>query len=181
MKPGDIFLVMTHNFWLSKAIAKVMGSEWSHSGLIYDVSGREPYTFETTSLETTVQFFNDYVNNPNISYEVWSPIEATDEQRLQICEDAKKTNETPYGIMQFISLGLRRLLMRVGIKMPNFIRQGQVCCHVVFKGYNKKGFGEISEVDPESKDTEELKQMIYAGKFKLVRKCTRGVEAPSPT
>jgi hypothetical protein len=169
IKEGDVFFVMTHNSWLSRTIAWFMQSKWSHSGLVYDVSGREPYTFETTNTETTLQFLNDYIDNPNITLEIWSPIDATDEQRLSICADAKLTNEMIYGYLQLLSLGLRRLLMRFGVKSDNLIRQGQVCCHVVYKGYAGKGFGPISEGDTEAKDTQELyEDVTLSGKFKKV-------------
>lgn len=169
MNNGDIFFIMNGTSKLGKIIAWFMKSNWSHAGLIYDVSGKEIYTIETTDLQVTPQFLNDYTNNDKIKLEVWSPINFTNEEREEVCERAKLLNEEVYGFFQLLSLGIRRLFMRVGIKIKNFIHSGLVCCHVVTYGYKGSKIKELDLEDPESIDTQELYELVInSQKFKKV-------------
>ena len=177
MRSADIFFVTHHDHWVSKTIAWVMNSEWGHSGLIYEVTPKTVYTFETTSYEVTPQFFSDYENDPNISFEVWSPTNMTDETREIICKEAKKLNEMQYAYGQLFSLGIRALLRKFNIFIKNFIKKNVVCCHVITTGYVLSKISEFENIDPRSIDTEELHKIVsLSNKFKLIRKTTYGKE-----
>lgn len=160
-KTGQVFFTKDKKNIISKIMAWFMQSEWSHSGLIYQPTERHTYTLETNDYCVTHNIVDSYMDEEERSLVIY---EVLNQEGTKELEAMLKTRETvygkTYGYFQLISLGLRRLLMRVGIKIPNFIRSGLVCCHVVGYYFKNLGATEIANLDPESFDTEELYQMI---------------------
>lgn len=165
---GDIFFLIHKKNWISKSIAWVMGSNWSHCGLIYEVTPETIYTLETTDFEVTHRQLKDYLLDDEVKMEVWSPIDMLDDSRKYIVQEADKKRGSVYGYMQLISFAIRRLFFLLGKKIRNFFRQGVVCCGVVLYGYSKSYIQELN-VDPEGIDAEELYKIVSGcGKFKKI-------------
>lgn len=156
-KPADIVFIMHHDSWVSRVIAWFMQSKWSHSALIFYVGAYEVFTTETNELCVKHGTLSKYLDDPNCSLEIWSP-NLSIEFRKSVAERSKYWIDSAFGWLQLISLGIRRLLMRIGIKIPNLIRQGMVCDHVILYSYGNTidSFPE----DKESIDTEELYQIV---------------------
>lgn len=169
-KPADVGFCITHTNWVSRAIAWFTGSKWSHAFLVKEITPKHTYIQETNSFCVTIDYLESHIINPDQSIEIWSPIDISDSEREEIVEEAYiKTYGYVYGYMQLISFGIRRLLMRIGIKINNFFRQGVVCDHVVSYGYKKSSIPELTNIDPESIDSEELYQIVITcGKFKKI-------------
>jgi hypothetical protein len=171
MTPGSIGFVLHRDNWISRVIAWFMGSKWSHSFLVYDNGRFGDYVVETTDFEVTISPTSKYLTDPNVSYEVYAPSLSGDlyEQEKRIIMGAYPLIGMVYGYAQLFSLGVRRVFMKIGIRIPNFIRTGVVCCHVPLYGYVKSDMEILKDIDPESIDTEELYQIIKNHpRFKLV-------------
>lgn len=170
IKPGDIGYVMHHDNIISKLIARAMGSRWSHAFLVLEVTKERIYIAETSDFQVTIGTLDRYLENPNDEVEIWSSKELMDEQRISLAKESLNLYGQIYGYLQLFSLGIRRLFMKFGIKIPNFIRVGLVCCHVVTYSYSKQSnIAPFSGMDAESIDTEELYQMMVdSKKFKLI-------------
>lgn len=159
LEPGDIGFLMHHDNMISKIIAWFMGSKWSHTfGVLFRIPSRT-CLLETSDFQVVISTFERYLKNPNVELQIFRPVRLSREQLELIAEKAAETEGTIYGYFQLISLGLRRLLMRVGIKIPNFIRQGMVCTHPWLYGYRHSDIPGLAGIDPESIDTEEFYQL----------------------
>lgn len=168
LKPADIFFVIHKDNWISRMLAWFMESKWSHTGLVYEVTPNTIFTLETSDFEVTHQQLSDYLKDANVYIEIWSPVDLSDDERLAVVMEAAKQRKQIYGYLQLLSLGLRRVCMRVGIKIQNFFRQGVICCDVVLYGYQTSNILEL-HLDPESIDTQELYEKVTkSGKFTLV-------------
>lgn len=169
-KPGDIFFINHHDNPLSKVIAWFMKSSFSHSGLILEQTSKRTYTLETSDYEVTQSLFEDYIDDPYVSIEVYRKEDLSDEEREDIMERALAVDNAGYGYLQLLSFAVKRLLKRVNISIPNIIRQGLVCCHVVLYGYQGSGIKELDKVDPENWDTQELYDFVKGANLTLVYK-----------
>jgi hypothetical protein len=171
MKNGSIAFIMNHKNPISKVIAWAMGSQWSHSAVVVGEVAGEKVSVETSDFEVYMTPFSTHLD-PNASFEVYEPIE---DQPVELTYEAMGLVGQVYGYLQLISLGIRRLLMLVGIKIPNFIRVGLVCCAVPGYAYKKGTVQWLKDLDPESYDTEELYQMIKsAPEFRLSHRKPQG-------
>jgi hypothetical protein len=159
LKPGDIGFAVPTDAWFSKAIAKFMGSKWSHTFLVAGELNGETVNIETSDYEVYCAPVRHYTESAR-EIEVWAPVGLNDSQRADIVSKGTRLIGQTYGYLQLLSLGLRRVLMRLGIRIPNFIRQGLVCCAVPIYGYKDTGIHPIGMIDPESIDTEELYQIV---------------------
>ena len=171
-KTGDIFFVMNKKNMISKVISWAMSSNWSHSGIVYEMAKLNTYTLETNDFCVTHGTMEDYVTDLEHSMEVYRP-KSIDENNA--CMAAIQTRAMLYGKMygylQLLSLGIRRLFMKFQIKIKNFIRTSVVCCHVVGYFYKNLGKTFISKLDSEGFDTEELYQWIKkSDEFELIYK-----------
>ena len=160
MKPGDIGFIIHKDNWISKAIAWFMGSKWSHTFLVIDQSSKLTYTAETSDFEVTIGTVELYKLDPNVEMEIWTNDLMSEDEKQQSAAHAYKLYGMNYGYLQLISLGIRRLLMRVGIKIKNFFRFGIVCTAVPLEGMRHIKASGLYGIDPESIDTEELYQKI---------------------
>lgn len=158
--PGDIGFVMHKKNLLSRTIAWFMGSQWSHAFIVLEATPTRTYILETSDFEVMVSDLGVYLSDPDCHLVVYSPAGLSDLMRELVCQEAMKNLKSVYGYAQLISLGIRRLLMRVGIRINNFFRNGLVCCHVVTYGYRISRIPGLSGIDPESIDTEELFQIV---------------------
>jgi hypothetical protein len=129
LKSGDIFFVMNNKNKISKLIAFVMSSKWSHSGVIYEPARLGTYTIETNDFCVTHGDFDKYLD-PQYSFEVWRAKEIDGVDNALYATKSQMLNKI-YPYWQLISLGIRRALLTMRIKISNFFRGGQVCCGVV--------------------------------------------------
>lgn len=172
-KNGDIVFVMHRGNWLSRVIAWFMGSKFSHTALVSveDVYGRIMLT-ETSDFEVTMNTLNRYIADPTVSIEVYRDEKLNFDSRNRVASVSLKQLGELYGWLQLFSFAIRSIIKKITKKdIGNFIRQGRVCCAVV--GYS---FQEaipshwLSQIDPESYDTEELRQMCIKNGLSLVYK-----------
>lgn len=162
---GDIFFLIHKQNLISKAIAWVMGSQWSHTGLIYEVTTERIYTLETTDFEVTHRQLSDYLGSDEVKMEIWTPIGIPFSEKIEIVNEANKKRGEVYGYLQLISFAVKRFFFLLGANIKNFFRQGVVCCGVVLYGYQKSSIKEL-HLDPESIDAEELYKIVsQCGKF----------------
>jgi hypothetical protein len=148
--------------WLSKTIAWFMGSKWSHVALVMEQTDRFCYITETSDYEVVVHILDDYISNKDYMFEVYRPINLTDGMKLFIVTQSLFNLGATYGYLQLLSLGLRRLLMRIGIRIDNFSKQGIICVGHVLYGYYHSNIIPLNMLDPESIDTEEFYQIVKA-------------------
>jgi hypothetical protein len=166
---GCIGFAMWNNNRISKIMSWFMQSQWSHSFYIWGFYG--PYTIlaETTDFEITKSTLDKY-NNENAMLEIWEPI--SDINPLSMAAHGQYLEGQVYGYLQLISLGIRRILMRFGIKINNFFRVGAVCTAVPIVHSNMEpGIKCLYRLDPESIDTEELYQLVKnSGEYRMIYK-----------
>jgi hypothetical protein len=155
IKEGDIGFCFHRGNILSKMIKGVMGSKWSHNFIVLD----ENYVIETTSYKVQVWELKNYLESTEHDVMIFSTT-LSPKERYDIQMEAIRHINEVYGYLQLISFGLRRLLMRCGIKIPNFFRQGLICSAIVLYPYSKTNNKLLSKIDPESLDTEEVFQLV---------------------
>ena len=158
MKRGSIAFIMNHKNPISRVISWGMSSKWSHTALVVDDMLGETVSVETSDFEVYMTPFAIHLD-PNASFEVYEPVT---EQGPEVSYTAMGLVGQVYGYPQLVSIGLRRLLMKLGIKIPNFIRIGLVCCAVPGYAYKSGSIQWLKDLDPESYDTEEFYQLIKA-------------------
>lgn len=169
MKPADIGFILHQDNWISRVMAWVMGSQWSHSFIVIDTGTLDRYICETTDFEVTVSpFGRKYMMDPYVNMEIWSPIDMSEGERVQVSRGSVEQVGTIYGYLQLVSFAIKRFLKRFGYNIPNFLRQGMVCDHVVLYGYTQSSIPGLQGIDPESIDTEDLYQLVkQSGRFEL--------------
>lgn len=167
---GDLVFVMHTDNVISKIIAWFMKSRWSHSAVVVAPTLLKTYLCETSDFNVCIGTLERYLTDEKTTREVWRPVDRIDWQTMDVMVlNAIEAEGTIYGYLQLFSFGLRRMLMRIGIKIPNFIRQGMVCCAVPMRAYTKSKIPGLEGIDPESIDTEEFYTMIKtSGHFVLI-------------
>jgi hypothetical protein len=158
LNKGDIGFIIHKKNILSKTIAWFMKSRWSHSFLVMGQWEHKTMLLETSDFEVVISTIDPYLNNPKVDVEIYRSKTIGYNDSFKIRDEGFKIVKTIYGYPQLISLGIRRLLMRIGIKIPNFFRFGMVCCAVPIYGHRVAKSSELYGLDPESIDTEELYQ-----------------------
>jgi hypothetical protein len=164
---ADVGFLIHKKNKLSKLIAWFMKSEWSHSFLVCDV-GHSTYVCETSDYQVCINTLDRYLSDENVKMKIYR------RKKMDGLENTRIKNTycllgSLYGYFQLISLGIRRLLMRVGVKIPNFIFQGVVCCHVVMHYLSQISNSFFYGVPYEALDTEEVYQMVLkSNEFELV-------------
>lgn len=163
---------MHHDNVVSKVIAGVMGSQWSHTFGVYEQTARRTMLLETSDFEVGFASFDRYLVKAELSMIVMRPTRMLLTEREHIAELAALQEGTVYGYLQLPTLGLRRGLMRLGMKnVPNLIRQGQVCTAPWLYGYTKSNIPGLKGIDPESIDTEEFFQAAKTAKWEDGTEC----------
>jgi len=167
---GDIVFVMHKKNPISRDIAWFMGSRWSHSALVIDSSDLRTYLCETSDFQVTIATLDRYLIDPDTSLEVWRLIAPIDPRTMErMLTRAISYEGQLFGYLQLLSLGLRRMLKRIGIQIPNFIRQGMVCTAIPLHAYSISRVPGLDGIDPESIDTEDLYVMLKQyGYFSMV-------------
>jgi hypothetical protein len=160
LKTGDIGFCMNHDNLISKVIAWFMKSNYSHSFIIYHVTDERVYILETSNYEVVISTLDKYIKDDDVTVTVFSPKNLSSERRKLIVKECEKYEWITYGYLQLISLGIRRLLMRINIKIKNFIRHNLVCNQLVLYGYSKFSNIKDFKIDPESIDTQELLELV---------------------
>ena len=168
-EPGDIVFIMHNESWLSKAIAKVMGSKWSHSAVVYGEAFGKTLLCETSLYQVNLDYLDRYLDDPNCEIEVYRK-NGISEQGPKIRSNCDLMLGKMYGYLQLLSLGIRRVFR---LKIPNFIHQGMVCCHVVAYALNDVD-REFTRLDKESFDTEELYDMVKVKYLMVLEKRAHG-------
>jgi len=69
--PGDIVFVMHKKSFLSRCIAKAMGSKWSHSAIVYGHLDCKTLVCETSLYQVNLDYVDRYIKDRNCSLEVW--------------------------------------------------------------------------------------------------------------
>jgi hypothetical protein len=151
---GDIGFVYNGAF-ISKIMRWVMGSKWSHSFLVIGELNGETMVIETSDFEVTIAELSRYLDG--------RPCEVYRANESVQLVNPMKLNGSIYGYLQLPVLGIRRLFYKL-FKIPNFIRQGIICCQVPMYAYQ-----DYFEFDYKSLDTEEFYQVVK-NKFKNVYK-----------
>jgi len=141
-----------------------MGSQWSHSFVVIDQSHDTTYLCETTDLEVSIGRLEAYIQDPNTTLELWA-CDLTDDQRMTMRKIALQKYGTVYGYFQLLSLGIRRLLMRIGIRIPNFIQEGYVCDQVPLDSCIKAGIPYFNGKNAKAYDTQEFYEMMQPSGF----------------
>ena len=154
---------MHHKNPISRIIAAFMKSPFSHSGVIYDTSGRDVITMETTDYEVTANFFDRYLSEERCSIQVWREENLPISQRVEAALASKKLNLQTYGYFQLLSWAFEILMGKIGIKLPHLIRWGIICNHVPLYAYQNIEGSLISTKDPEAQHTEQMRQMLMQG------------------
>lgn len=167
---GDIFFVVTARNngitgFMSRLIAKCMGSRWSHTAVVIDPA----HTVETNATRVHVNAIVDHTENLNKDYEVYRPTYLPPEEANIIMQSSLDLVNagTKYSYMQMLALGLRLLFNR---KIPCLWPWGYVCEGVVLEGYSKTSIPELSGMKHYSVDTEELYQIIInSSRFQRIK------------
>lgn len=164
-REGDVCFAFGKKSWLSPIFAWFMRSRWSHVFVVREVTPRSTYIVETTSFESAINVIDSYLDASESKLQVWRPTRLTQEQLRAVTDACTAMYGTPYGWLQFVSLGIRALLARVGIKIPNFIRQGTICDQLVLYGYTRSDIPGLAGIDPESVETQELYELVTAARY----------------
>lgn len=168
---GDVVFVNHKRNVISKIFSNVMGSDFSHSGIIYGELNGEMVLLETNDYCVNINYMQRYIEDNNCLIEVLRRVKPmTTLDKGLIVDHGKPLIGMLYGYLQLPFLALRRLFK---LKLRNFSRQGLVCCHVI--GYCYQGIeSPLYKIDPESFDTQELYEMLILGKFETIYK--KGVQ-----
>lgn len=169
LKPGDIGFLMHRDITISRIIARFMKSRWSHSFLVKDVTNTDIYLLETSNFEVVIGILDVYLIDPFTEIEIWSPVDCSKELREEMVIKARGLLGTIYGYFQLLSFAIRAILSEFNFKIPNFIRQGIVCCGVPLMAYSISNIKGLKGIDPESIHTEEFYKRVKNSKqFNLV-------------
>lgn len=165
VKPGDVFLIRSRGFWYSDAIAWFMKSQWSHCGFVrYKAVTGENITLETSDYEMTYGSLEKYVAHPEKYhlkvFRVNGAFESEEKQQLAMSITDELYWGNLYGYLQLLSFAVVCLGRRVGIKIPNFIRQGQVCTAGPLHYLSQSTHPLFAGVDPESLQTQDFADML---------------------
>ena len=163
LRPGDVGFIIHHDNWISRAIGWFTQSRWSHVFLVVEKGRYVTYLSETCDFNVWIGYLEKNLKSPYTEIEIYTP-DISDDMRGVVVKRCLENTGELYGWFQFISLGIRGLLKRIGIRIPNFIRQGIVCNQHVMYGYTLTDIEGISGVDPESMDQEDFYQMVKNNK-----------------
>lgn len=114
----------------SKAVAIVMGSEWTHSFTCVGTLNSLDMLGETCDSEVVVNRLDRYLDGRKII--IFRLRNTTKEIRNTMVNAVLKSLGFPYGFRKFFAMGLRRLLKRVYIKIKVWFTGEKVCCDLVY-------------------------------------------------
>lgn len=137
-----------------------MGSNWSHSAIVYEIVNDRVLLCETSDYQVNLNWYDRYENDENCRIEVlrhpdYDNVIKGNEVAIQ--EESDKLNGELYGYLQLPFHALRILLKR---KISLLITQGWVCCQVVVKVLSRIPDSGFENKDPKQCDTEELYQNL---------------------
>lgn len=159
-KPGQIGFVMHHDNLISKVIAWFMGSKWSHSFLVIGEFHGRTLICETSDFHVTISDLDKYLLDRRCSVEVRGHGDLDKDSLRAMYSVVHEMNGEMYGYLQLASLGIRRVLKRINIRIPNLVKWGLVCCAVPIYALEVTPLN--LGVSAESIDTEELYQATQA-------------------
>ena len=171
LRTGDVFFTFNKRNIISRLMRWFMGSEWSHSGIVYAQTYSRNIVCETSDFHVKLDTFERYIADPNVSAIVyrhpeWFQVIHGNEEFIR--EECDKLNGKIYGYLQLISFAVRLLLRRIGIKIPHFIRLGTVCNQVCAIPLNKLRDSWLDKVNPKSFDTEEMETILQKSRWVVV-------------
>jgi hypothetical protein len=135
LKTGDIVFSTNINSKMSAIFRWFLGSQWSHAFIIVEQTATRTYAIQTTSFEIAVVDFElEYLLNSNEVFEVWS-CELPEQERIAAVKKVVSKQLTIYGYLNFISLGIKGLLKKVGINIPVPFMIGPSCFSVLDYAY----------------------------------------------
>ena len=178
--PGDIGFVMHWDNPMSKVIAWVLSLgakdrsvRISHSfGIIGSWLGYH-WCAETSDFQMGLNVLDRYEKDPHCSIEIWRHPDILEEDHVQLISQGIGLTGHLYAYLQMISMLVRRLFKLFGIEISNFITLGAgVCCSVPLYMHQNVPSSPLREIDPESIDTMDLRELLISSGFKLVyEKC----------
>jgi hypothetical protein len=159
-RPGDAFFVMNPGR-LPRLIAWFMDSKFSHCGMVLEQTGQRVYTCETSDFEVAYFDLAHYLGDPKVRMVILR-LPVVDYRAVEMACEAASHQRTIYGFAQLIfSLSVRELIRKLTRRViPNFLRQGMVCCHVVLYGCRKSGIPRLEMQDPEGLQTQETHDLL---------------------
>jgi hypothetical protein len=170
---GYIGFVKHHDSKLSKIIAWFMKSRWSHTFLVLGEMRGVRIASETSDFHVNYAPIDRYFKDPECEIAIYA-IDLNEGEKDAIVECAGNHYGETYGYLQLLSFAIRAALAKIGIKIPNFFRQGLVCTAVPLYAFNDAGLPHFKDIAPESIHTEELFQLV-SSKYKLSEMKNRGV------
>ena len=161
-EPGDIFFIMHHDSWLAKVIAWFMDSDFSHSGIILEQTEQRIYTCETSDFQVVYSDLETYLEDDNVSIEVLRLPLVDASAGIDMAHTATQHNQELYGYAQLLfSFSIRALIKKIFKKtIPNFIRQGLVCCELVLYACKSSRIEKLANFDAESIQTQETYELL---------------------
>lgn len=160
---GDIVFVMHHDNWISRAIAWFMRSQWSHSCVVVDPSSTDrTYVSETSDYEITLGWVERYSTDDHTSMSILRLPDLSEHEKVVTVFRALSQEESVYPYWQLVSLAIRGLFKRVGIRIGNLMPWGYNCSEHVMYALNETHYPQLKGVDPHSMDTEDFYQLVKA-------------------
>lgn len=166
--PGDI-VFSRDTTTVSKIIQWFLGCKWSHVFIVLDPDEDHTYILETSSYEVWINTLESYDVDPNAEYAVYRA-DLPPKVRSVVVKKCFEQKGKSYGYLQLFSLGLRSLLKKMKIVIPNLLRHGVVCCHIVMYGFRHSGIPQFHGMDPEALDTADVYDRVREQRdyFKLI-------------
>jgi len=161
---GDIGFLIHKDSWMSRVIAWFMGSRWSHTFLVVEKGVFCTWVSETTETIICTGILNNYLDDIEVEMEIFRP-KITPGEKHKVVERCLENHGKWYAYIQFISQGIRLLLKKIGIKIPNFLPYGLQCNSHVLTGYCLTSIPGLEGIVPQSVDTEELYQIVRSSEY----------------
>lgn len=170
LKVGDVVFINHLKSNISKLFSKVMGSNWSHMAIVYQIIGDRVLLCETSDYQVNLNWYDRYSKDPNCRIEVLRHPDYDNVikgHELTIQQDCDKINGDLYGYLQLPFHALRILLKR---KIPVLVKQGWLCCNTVGHALKRIPGSHFDNIDIKGYDTEEkykdLKQLQWVTIYK---------------
>lgn len=158
---GDIGFVIHRNNVLSRLIAWFCSGEWSHSFLVLDAgSSDRTYVSETSNYEVTIGWIERYTEDPKVAMEVIRLPNLSASDASAIAERALSQEERVYPYWQFLSLALKGLLSKIGVRIPNMLPFGYDCNEHVHYAEQASNLSWLTSVNPQSIQIEEFYHLV---------------------
>lgn len=131
-----------------------MGSKWSHCFIVVGEFDGRMMIIETSDYEVCLTPLDQYTDGRPLEM---FRITEDEKEASQAKENAMKMILIPYGYLFMLSLGVRRMFMKIWLNFENLIKRNVVCCTIPLTA-----FYFLFGIEPKSIDTEEFYQYVKA-------------------